>query len=202
MKQIISLIIILFGFSSISFADHKHHQIEVYVQELTDNAFEILRNKNIDNKQRISIAIKLLEENLDLNWMGNFALGFHRRSANNDQINKFLDIYKQLVLLQYANSIAGYQGEKFQMQSVQQLNESEFVVKSKIARENNRQDLNTDFIVRKFDSGSFKIFDIVTEGISYINSQRSEFNSFVSANGLDALIDHLSNQVKQLQNKL
>lgn len=201
MKQIISLVIILLSFTSNTLADHKHHQVEEYVQKLTDHAFEILRDKNIDRHQRINISINLLEKNLDLNWMANFALGFHRRSATNEQINKFIDVYKKLVLWQYAHSISGYQGEKFRMQSVQQLNEDEFVVKSKIARENNRQDLNTDFLVRKFDAGDFKVFDIVTEGISYINSQRSEFNSFINTNGLDALIEHLLNQVKQLQNK-
>ena len=47
-----------------------------------------------------------------------------------------------------------------------------------------------DFRVRP-DGDSFKVIDVVVEGLSMLKTQRDEFSSVIQRNGLDGLINSL-----------
>jgi ABC-type transporter MlaC component len=42
---------------------------------------------------------------------------------------------------------------------------------------------------------TYKIDDIITEGVSILNSQKSEFNNIIINQGIDALIDDLKGKL-------
>ena len=47
--------------------------------------------------------------------------------------------------------------------------------------------------------GKLVILDFIAEGISLIETQRSEFNSAISKNGLDSFLDDLEERVRILK---
>jgi ABC-type transporter MlaC component len=54
--------------------------------------------------------------------------------------------------------------------------------------------IKVDYLVHKLENtkkSTYKIDDIITEGVSILNSQKSEFNNIIINQGLDALIDDL-----------
>ena len=56
------------------------------------------------------------------------------------------------------------------------------------------QNINLDYRLRD-TGGAYKITDITVEGVSLLNTQRSEFKSVVNSKGIDGLIEALKAQV-------
>jgi len=50
-------------------------------------------------------------------------------------------------------------------------------------------------------NGKLVVLDFVTEGISLIETQRSEFNSAISEKGIEKFIEDLAVRVKELKAK-
>ena len=74
--------------------------------------------------------------------------------------------------------------------------QNEYLVKTEIKSENNKS-FRIDYKIRKESDGSYKIFDIIAEGISMITTQRSEFGSILSRNNISFLIEKLEAKVSQ-----
>ena len=51
--------------------------------------------------------------------------------------------------------------------------------------------------LEKTKQNPYKVADIITEGVSILNSQQSEFNNIISNQGIDALIDDLKGKVSK-----
>lgn len=66
---------------------------------------------------------------------------------------------------------------------VESINEKEHVVSMFIGT------VNVKYLIRGV--GSLKVYDIITEGVSLINSQQAEFMNILSSRGYDALISDL-----------
>ena len=47
---------------------------------------------------------------------------------------------------------------------------------------------NVSYKVKQAEKGAFKIYDITAEGVSMITTQRSEFGSILSRDGMEGLI--------------
>jgi ABC-type transporter MlaC component len=54
--------------------------------------------------------------------------------------------------------------------------------------------INVDWRVRQLKSGERKAIDIIVQGVSIMLVKREEFSSFVSTNGVDALLERLESE--------
>ena len=54
-----------------------------------------------------------------------------------------------------------------------------------------------DYSLRQTAEG-WRVFDVRVEGISYVQTFRNQFDSEISANGLDAVIERLRNETEKL----
>jgi ABC-type transporter MlaC component len=79
-----------------------------------------------------------------------------------------------------------------------QLDENEFMVKTEVIRNDENSIIKVDYLVRdliKGDKYNLKVSDIITEGVSMVNSHQDEFNSIITNNGFDALIIELKKKI-------
>jgi phospholipid transport system substrate-binding protein len=99
----------------------------------------------------------------------------------------------------YAPKFTGYDGEKFEIQNIiNQVNY--YTVKCLFYTGDQTPAIKIDFRVRE-DKKSLKflVFDIVAEGISLIETQRSEFGSTISNSGFDKFASDLESKIKTLK---
>lgn len=133
----------------------------------------------------------IFEQNADFNWIGKFVLGTHWRKATPEQQQAYLANYRSFVVSNYADKFKKYSGQTYKILAVRPLDSGEYLVKMAIQDPNpNNPEIMTDYKIRE-EAGSYKIFDIIVEGVSLITTQRSEFDSVVKRKGLDGLIDLL-----------
>ena len=192
----IVILIILINFPILSNANND--EIKLYVQDVLNSAFSVLNDVDLSTSQKLQQTQELLYNNLDLEWMAKFTLGRNRINLSKTQISSFTDLYKKYLITMYSQSIGKYDGQRVKVKNTILISDRTFLVKTQIIKNIGQGvPLNVDYMVKKISPKHFKIFDIITEGISMINTQQSEFNSVISNQGFDSLMNNFQRKLAE-----
>lgn len=201
-KAVASIFLSLIFFISSSYASNDVDDLKKYVKDLIDEGYELVHDNSLTESQRYKKSSRLIRSHLHLDWMAEYTLGRNRRMIPDDKIAEFIKIYSQFVVKVYADLSSNYNGEKAVLKNVKQIDDDMFIVNMEIVRPSGQQPVKIDYLIHKIENGTktpYRIGDIITEGISILNSQQSEFNSVISSRGIDALIAELKQKIKKPQ---
>ena len=191
--SIIIFILALF-FATPSYAHTEEELLRKYVTNLINDGYKLFNNAKISKAERDKKSAQLLKDNLYLEWMAKYSLGRHRRTLTDDKINEFVLVYSKFVVKAYVDLTHHYNGEKARLKMVKQVDDDMFLVNMEILTPGSNSPIRVDYLVHQLENQKnqpFKVADIITEGISILNSQQAEFNNVISSQGIDALIADL-----------
>ena len=199
MKKIISTFLLSLIFANPAFAAKADPKVEQYVDTLVEKVSTMLNDPAISEEQKVKRSRQLMAENLDLEWMAKYSLGRHRKELDMPQLKDFTKIYSSYVIKTYSDLVRNYKGQKAVIKKVSNLDDAEYIVKTEVIQ-NGQPSIKVDYLVRdigavKGKKVALKISDVITEGVSMINSQQSEFNSMISNGGIDALMTELKKKI-------
>ena len=157
-----------------------------FVQNLGDNAIEVLKAPNTSPEQRRAEFQALLDRGFAVKTIGRFALGRNWRAATPEQQQEYLKLFRQFILNTYASRLDGYSGQSFNVVDARPIDGKDTLVNTEIGQ-TNAEPLRVDYRVRT-KQGTYKIVDVLVEGISLITTQRSEFASIINREGFDGLL--------------
>ena len=174
-------------------------KIEGYVDQLVAKVSTMLNDQTISEEQKVKKSRQLMAENLDLEWMAKYSLGRHRKELDMSQLKDFTKIYSSYVIKSYSDLVRNYKGQKAVVKKVSMLDDAEYIVKTEVVQ-SGQPPIKVDYLVRDVGASngkksSLKISDVITEGVSMINSQQAEFNSVISSGGIDALMTQLKAKI-------
>jgi phospholipid transport system substrate-binding protein len=202
MSKIISSIFVFLFCISPSFADESK-EVRNFVNTLGNKIIAVASDNGLKVNQRRDRLTDIINEVVDTNWISKFVLGKHYRVATDSQKEKFRKLYHDFMVNTYGPKFNGYNGEKFTITSV--INDNNYyTAKCIFYPKNGEPDINIDFRVRKNTTSNkpqFLIFDVVAEGVSLIETQRSEFGTVISKDGLDNFMVDLQERIKKLKNE-
>ena len=140
----------------------------------------------------------LLKDNFAVPTIGQFVLGRYWRTASSEEQKQYLDLFEELIVVTYVDRFSRYSGERLKVtRAVSDKESGDTIVYSEISRPAG-QPLQVGWRVRRYGA-SFKIVDVLVEGVSMGQTQRSEFSSVIRNNGgsLAALLDEMRRRVRQ-----
>ncbi len=180
------------------------NEVKNYVNDLGNQIIAISSNEKLSvDKRRIEL-IQVIDKAVDTNWIAKFVLGNNYRSATNQQKEQFKALYHQFMINTYGPKFNGYNGEKFIIVSITQEG-NYYTAKCIFYPKNDAPNVNLDFRLRKNNDNEkplkFLVFDVIAEGVSLIETQRSEFGSIISKDGLEKFLLDFENRVKNLDSK-
>lgn len=187
MKKI-ALIFIIF-FVQVSYSIDSHNELKSYINQLIVKVSQLLNNENLSDQMKLNHCSNLILANLDLDWMAKYTLGRHKKVMTEAQIQEFKKNYSTYIIKTYLDLIKNYKGEQVKIKKIQNLSNNEFIVSTTVSRE--QISLNVDYFIKKVDINLFLISDIITEGMSIINSQKAEFNNIILTHSIDYLISKM-----------
>lgn len=190
------LILFTVIFSTSAFASSETSAVENYVNNLISDSVAILENKDLDVKSKSRQIKQTLSKNLDTKWMAKFTLGRSVKTMPKESIEKFIKAYSDYMITTYAKGLHEYKGQTVEVKSYDDLGNGFYIVKTHIIGHTD-QPIHVDYLTRNY-KGTYKVRDIITEGISLVNSQRSEYASSLENEGLEHLISELN---KRTENK-
>ncbi len=172
----------------------------VFLAELTDRALTQLTEPGLGDAEQKLRFRTLLNEAFDLPAIGRFVLGRYWRRADVAQRGDFLGAFEDMMMHRFLPLFSQKSGEKFDIGPIRRYkNNPNFVsVESKLRRVEG-EPIQVNWRVRKIGD-TYKIVDIVAEGVSIAVTLRSEYVSVLKRNGGDvgALIRALREMTKGL----
>lgn len=196
------LLVWLFAMKSnaaINFQGTNEEQIlKDYITKLIDDGYTLFNDDKVSIVERNRKIEKLLHDNLYLEWMAKYSLGRHRRTISNDKISEFIAIYSKFVVKAYVDLTHHYNGEKAKLKAVKKFDDDMFLVYMEIIKPGSNSPIRVDYLVHQLEGvedNPFRVADIITEGISILNSQQAEFNNIIANQGIDALIIDLQSKI-------
>jgi len=110
------------------------------------------------------------------------------------QQKEFIKLYKSLLSDTYADKILQYTDEKIVFTKEVPLTEKTTEIQSTVQRKNG--DIPIYYRVIQ-EGSSWKIYDVVIEGVSLINNYRSQFREILAHNPPESLLETLRNKVEK-----
>lgn len=169
-----------------------------FLQDLGEEAIAILANKDRSLEKREQAVQTLLREHLELETMGRFVLGPEWRRADEGQQKAYLELFSEFVVRTYSRRLGEYGGQQFKVTGTSQAGKADALVVTSITSADGSPPVQAGWRVKTADAGQLKIVDVVVEGVSMLQTQRSEFDSVVRRSGLDGLMELLKEKLDQL----
>lgn len=168
-------------------------EAEKFIRALGDQAVKLLSDKSIPLTERETKIRTMLRHNFDLETIGRFVLSKYWRTASPDQRAEYLSLFSDFVVRTYARRLGGYAGEKFKIKSAKPLGSRDALVVTEISRQAGPP-ITAGWRVRD-TKNSYRIIDVMVEGVSMAATQRSEFETIIRKQGLVGLIEILRAKV-------
>ena len=164
-----------------------------FIENLSAEALAILGAQGSSLDKREAELRALLSRSFDFRKIGKFVLGRAWRTATPDQRDEYQRLFQEFILRTYTRRLGGYSGQVFKVTKVEPMGKIDAVVVTEIGRPSGPP-LVAGWRVRG-GAGTYKILDVIVQGVSMLATQRSEFASVVRSQGVDGLIEVLRAQV-------
>ena len=170
----------------------------LFIEKLGTEAIESLAQPGIDRKTREDRLAYLLDRAFAIKAIAKFALGRYWRSADGDQRARYLKAFKRLIIKTYAGRFELYAGEPFRVLGQRNDGSRGYLVESHIIRSVGPP-VKIVWRLRPRDA-SFRIIDVMIEGVSMVITQRSEYSSVIRKKGgsVEGLIQELEAKIDAL----
>ena len=194
LNPIITILMVFFSFIKPSFANISSD----FINNITVKASNILSGQ--DSQQlKVEKLIKIGEEAVDIEGIGFYTLGKHRKNLNENQKNEYKKIFRDYFLKSFSSRLVEYKEAKIVVISEDIKNEKYTIVKSKLLATSSRPEVSIDWRVYTVDPNKLLIRDLIIEGLSLARTRREEFNSIIMNN--DGNIDALISTLKEFNKK-
>ena len=188
---------------STGYAADKGKRAEEFISTLSSKAIALVSNKGAAPEGRRVGFAALLSDSFDMRWIGQFVLGRNWNLATPEQRAEYLDLFEKIIVYTYSKRFNDYSGQKVRITG-HELGKRQYVfVKSQIFDpKRSGSTINVTWRLLPKDE-SFKIVDVVIEGVSMGVSQRNEYNSVIQRNGgkIMALIVAMRDNLEKLRSK-
>lgn len=188
MKYILMILTLLFSLN----AKASEQEAKVFVDNLAKSVIAILATSD-DMKQKESKLTILFEQNVDIGWIGDFALGRYKKTIKQNEYAQYQQLYHKFLINNYIPNFRKYNNNEVSVTKVTKQDENSYLVQTEIIRKDAPK-LLINYMVKNNPDG-MKIFDIIAEGVSLASSQRSEFSSIIPERGINGLLTVLAEKV-------
>lgn len=152
--------------------------------------------QNGDRQKIYALAEEKILPNFDFERVSRMVLGKHWRSASKAQQAAFQREFRSLMLRTYASALSKYRNQTIDFKPLHmQPGATDVTVESEIIQPGG-QPIGVDYSLQK-TGDSWKVYDIVIEGVSLVTNYRGQFNNEIRQSGIDGLIKKLSDKNKQ-----
>lgn len=133
---------------------------------------------------------KYLLPHFDTAFSAQLVLGKYWRTATPEQRQHFIDAFYHSLLSNYGSALAEFTAERLKIYPTKvEPDATRATVRTEVKRDNGDR-VAVNYYLRKTPQG-WKAWDVVIDGISYVNSYREDFGPQIEQQGIDSVIKRL-----------
>jgi phospholipid transport system substrate-binding protein len=169
-----------------SVSDDLAKAIDGHQQELKNN-----------REKLIGVIDSVFLPHFDIDYASILVLGQHAREATPEQRARFAKAFYESITHRYAEGLLDYtKGRVKVLPFTGDLNDKRTIVRSQVVLDDGKT-IAVDYAFRKDKSGTWKAYDVIIEGISYITNYRNQVDAEIRKVGIDKLTSNLESQGDQ-----
>lgn len=166
------------------------------VKGSVDKVLEVLRDPSLKAESAKKVKkdkIRAISEKMfDFTELSKRTLATNWSKLSPEQQKEFIELYTSLLEDAYANKIMAYTDEKIAFSKEVVLTEKTVEVQSTVLRKNGVIPIYYRVIMK---DSSWRVYDVVIEGVSLINNYRSQFREILANKPPESLLETLRKKV-------
>jgi len=170
------------------------------VKEITERTINILTDEELMAPERDQEKRELLRQAADefFDWegMAQTALSVHWRERTPAERKEFTELFADFLDKTYMDRIEDYSGERIEylQEEIDKDFPDEATVKANVITAENKA-IPVEYLMIEMDDGSWKVYDVLIEGVSLLRNYTSQFNSIILRSSYEELIEMLRERV-------
>jgi phospholipid transport system substrate-binding protein len=177
-----------------------------WAQKMIDSTVVEIFVKDKTRDEQVKSFRRALADNFDFGYIAKFVLGVYGRKLDEGRERKFIESFTELNVYSYVRKFQAYDNQKVEVVSASAAKKSgEFFVESKVlAPDPSQKDTSIMWRVAE-DGSSYKVIDVVIEGVSMAMSYKNEYAPILKAaaddgeNPVDELVAKIEAKVETLK---
>lgn len=188
---------LLFSVAALGFAAHAQEAPDEMVRRTTNDILAAIKaDKDLQagNQKKIE---KLAQDKVlpyfDFTRMTQLAVGRNWRDASEAQKAALVEQFRTLLVRTYSTSLSQYRNQTIDVKPLKAAAaDTEVVVKTQVNQPGG-QPIPIDYSMEKKD-GTWKVYDVLIDGVSLVTNYRSSFNTEIQKSGVDGLVKSLQDR--------
>ena len=166
------------------------------VKSTADKVIALLNDPNLKGQEKSAERHRLIREQLEerFDWANicRSCLGHHWSKLSRDQQSEFIELFKIFLERTYLDRIEpsysqldriDYQGER--------ILEDKFASVKTVVMTKQKVDHPVEYRLEKAASGTWRVYDIIIEGVSLVKNYRTQFDEIIGKSSYEGLINDL-----------
>lgn len=165
------------------------------VKSTSDQVLKVLREKERNPAEKKSAVLKVVDTivlpHFDFTRMSQWVMGRYWRTMTPAQQQRFTQLFRDLLVRTYSNSLASYSDQKIEVgKTVYDSASGDALVRMVVHRGGGEADI--PIVYRLYWTGSdWKVYDVTIDNVSLVTNYRSSFGRIVNQQGVNALLHRL-----------
>ena len=162
------------------------------INDIVNEAASVLKSSDPVESKIIKLN-DIAERSVDIDGIGMYALGKHKKTMADEQKTKYKKLFKSYFLKSFSSRLVDYTDPKINVVSQKVINKKYTIVNSVLEATSKRPEVKIDWRIYTKNPDKPLIRDLIVEGLSLARTQKEEFNSVIQNNDgdLNALFKNL-----------
>jgi phospholipid transport system substrate-binding protein len=148
-----------------------------------------------DPAKMAQLVDKYLLPHFDTQRSAQLVLGKYWRTATPEQRQRFIDAFYHSLLTNYGSALAEFTSDRLKIYPTNVTPDARVATVRTDVKRDNGDRVSVNYYMVRTPQG-WKAWDVVIDGISYVNSYREDFGAQIEQQGIDAVIKRLNSGEK------
>jgi phospholipid transport system substrate-binding protein len=166
------------------------------IRQIIEKSLDIIQNPSYGKQEKQRKVRSIVDPHFDYQEMAKRSLGPAWGTLSPGQRQEFVALFAQLLEASYSDKIEKY-AQRVKIDYTGEILSGDSVeVRTVVVKANDRMPLNYRLINV---AGTWKVYDVIFEGVSLVSNYRSQFSRIIHESGYAELVKRLRTKVSELR---
>ncbi|MDD5274662.1 MAG: ABC transporter substrate-binding protein [Methylovulum sp.] len=188
------LIAFLFSTATASAENQSTATAKQVVESFQNELIDVMKTgKSAGYSGRYSKLHDAVTQSHDLPKIARIVVGKEWEKLSESQQKQLVDVFTKLSVASYAHNFKDYDGESFDFDSEEETTRGGVVIHTHLSIPDEK-DVKFDYMLKE-QGNSWRIINIIANGVSDLALKRSEYTAVLQREGFDALITKITEKI-------
>ncbi len=189
-----ALVLAWYFLATTAYAQEEAATARQVVEKFQAELIDVMKNgKQLGYAGRYEKLKDPVSNSHDLTKIARIVVGKEWEKLTEDQQQKLVEVFSRLSIASYAHNFKDYSGESFVFDSEEETARGGVVVHSHLVIPGEK-DVKFDYMLKE-KGPSWRIINIIANGVSDLALKRSEYTAILQREGFDALIAKINEKI-------